>query len=131
MFTPRLDHLPNLRLSDTCRILGITPRAFRFYEEQGLLEAHRDSMNHRLVDSATRRRVAWIAQLRRVGLTIKEVRCILAEEDDRGAGLDLAMTRLATRRRHIQDELAELDVLVAELTAKGAVPYAAPMPAAA
>ena len=124
MFTPRLDHLPKLRLSDTCRMLGITARAFRFYEEQGLLEADRDSQNHRLIDRATRDRVAWIVQLRRVGLTIKEVRAILAEEDGRGAGVDLALSRLALRRRCLQDELAELDGLVAGLE-KNAGPAAA------
>ena len=131
MFKPRLDHLPKLRLSDTCRMLGITPRAFRFYEEQGLLEAHRDSLNHRLIDCATRERVAWIVQLRRAGLTIKEVRAILAEEDGRGAGFDLAMTRLAARREEIVAELEGLDTLVATLNAKGAVPGAVRMPVAA
>ena len=133
IFTPRLDHLPKLRLSDTCRLLGLTPRAFRFYEEQGLIGSGRDALNHRLVDGPTRRRVARIVQLRRVGLSIRQVREILDEEDggDPRAGVDLALSRLAVRREEIQAELDDLDALADDLAEAGALTDAPRMPAAA
>jgi DNA-binding transcriptional MerR regulator len=118
MFTPRLDHLPKMRLGDTCRLLDITPRAFRFYEEQGLLEASRDPLNHRYIDGATRRRLAWIVRLRKAGLTIQDVRKVLQAEDTGREHRDFALERLEDRKRQLFLELAEVDALMADLSAE-------------
>ncbi len=119
MFTPRFDHLPKMRLGDTCRMLEITPRTFRFYEEQGLIEASRDPNNHRFVDGATRHRLAWIVRLRRTGLTVRDVRRVLEAQDSGREHRDLMLERLEARRRQLFVDLAEVDSLVADLAAEG------------
>ena len=70
MTTPNIHHLPRLGLSNAMRIFGLTARALRFYEEKGLIEAHRDRLNCRYYDATARNRLEWIARLRREGLTL-------------------------------------------------------------
>jgi MerR family Zn(II)-responsive transcriptional regulator of zntA len=78
------------KMSDVCDLLGLTPRAIRYYEEQGLVEASRNRQNARCFDAAARVQLELIARLRRAGVSLKEIRSVLIarEEDaDHAAGL--------------------------------------------
>lgn len=112
------EHLRNpeqLGVTDARKLFGLTYRALRYYEERGLVVAHRDSMNLRWYDAKARRRLAWISRLRRaVGLDdIAEV--LRVEEQEAGRGQVLALRQLEKRRVAIEDELAAIHALTAEV----------------
>src|SRR6201988_413016 len=67
-------------ITQLCREFGATPRALRFYEEQGLLSpARRDTS--RVYSYKYRARLQPILRGRRVGLSIADIRDILDAYD--------------------------------------------------
>lgn len=70
-------------ITQLCQEFGATPRALRFYEEQGLLfPARRDQT--RIYSYKDRARLALIMRGRRVGLSVAEIRDILDLYDEEG-----------------------------------------------
>jgi DNA-binding transcriptional MerR regulator len=100
---------PALGIGDVTRLFGLTPRTVRFYEERGLVSSIRDRQNHRRYDQSARSTLELIAQLRRAGLSILDIRRLL---EARGAGDDLAAQArrlMAARRQVLTQQLADLD----------------------
>ncbi|MFG2254431.1 MerR family transcriptional regulator, partial [Streptomyces mirabilis] len=60
---------------------GTTTRALRYYEEQGLLESDRTSAGYRLYEPGAVRRVRNIRELLSCGLTVEDVKSLLAYLD--------------------------------------------------
>ncbi|MFF2428999.1 MerR family transcriptional regulator, partial [Streptomyces mirabilis] len=60
---------------------GTTTRALRYYEEQGLLESDRTSAGYRLYEPGALRRVRNIRELLSCGLTVEDVKSLLAYLD--------------------------------------------------
>lgn len=99
---------------------GLTPRAIRYYETCGLIEAERDGANCRNFGVHARDRLRLIARLRNAGLRLAEFAPILDLEPEGrdvqlGAALDALRDKLdaldATRsvlRRTIDDMEREL-----------------------
>ncbi|MFG1916280.1 MerR family transcriptional regulator [Micromonospora sp. NPDC048898] len=101
-----------LTVGDVARESGVSGSAVRFYERQGLIAAARTGGNQRRFDSdaACRIRVARVAQ--RVGLTVRDIRDLLASlppdpEPADWQGLHDRLTAEAERR--IRDLHAALD----------------------
>ncbi|MFG2048744.1 MerR family transcriptional regulator [Micromonospora sp. NPDC048935] len=101
-----------LTVGEVARESGVSGSAVRFYERQGLIAAARTSGNQRRFDSdaACRIRVARVAQ--RVGLTVNDIRDLLAvlppnPEPADWQGLHDRLTAEAERR--IRDLHAALD----------------------
>jgi DNA-binding transcriptional MerR regulator len=104
-----------LSVRDARKLFGLTYRAMRYYEELGLVVAHRDSANSRWYDARGRARLAWIARLRR-SLPLHEIAEILsAEEREPGKGIAIALLGLGRRRARLEDELAGIAVLAEAL----------------
>ncbi|GGS37982.1 MULTISPECIES: redox-sensitive transcriptional activator SoxR [Actinokineospora] len=61
---------------------GIPHTALRFYEERGLITAHRSAGNQRRYPRAVLRRLAFIRTAQRVGLSLEEIRDALATLPD-------------------------------------------------
>ena len=85
-------------ITQLCSEFGATPRALRFYEEQGLLSpARRDTA--RVYSYKDRARLQLILRGRRVGLSIAEIRDILDAYDEEGApAQDVEALRIHKRR---------------------------------
>jgi DNA-binding transcriptional MerR regulator len=85
-------------ITQLCREFGATPRALRFYEEQGLLSpARRDTS--RVYSYKDRARLQLILRGRRVGLSIADIRDILDAYDEEGApAQDAEALRIHKRR---------------------------------
>lgn len=115
----KLRHLPRLGLSDACRLFGMTPRALRFYEEKGLIEAHRDRLNHRYYDGGTRQRLAWISHLRAARLSLRDIRQVLDADERAGAGRQTALRKLQVRKEELARELAAVEALIPMLQQDG------------
>jgi len=114
MTVENIHHLPRLGMAGAMRLFGLTARALRFYEEKGLVEARRDRLNARFYDPAARRRLEWIARLRKAGVSLPDIEEVLHAEDDAGSGRDCAMRKLEARRTALQAELGRLDEALSE-----------------
>ncbi|WP_337187150.1 MerR family DNA-binding transcriptional regulator [Phenylobacterium sp.] len=104
-------------ITQLCREFGATPRALRFYEEQGLLSpARRETA--RVYSYKDRARLQLILRGRRVGLSIAEIRDILDTYDEEGAPAQDAEALRIHRRRieQLQAQRQHVDEAIAELT---------------
>ena len=96
-------------ITQLCREFGATPRALRFYEEQGLLApAHRDTS--RVYSYKDRARLKMILNGRRVGLSIAEIRDILDLYDEEGEAAQSAEALRVFRHRIAQLESQRVEV---------------------
>ena len=96
-------------LTQLCRDFGATPRALRFYEEQGLLApARRDTS--RVYSYKDRARLKMILNGRRVGLSIAEIRDILDLYDEEGEAAQSAEALRVFRHRIAQLESQRVEV---------------------
>ena len=78
-----------LRIGDVARVVGITPRTIRYYEEIGLLGApspERTAGRHRLYTEQDVERLREIRRLKELlGVSLEELRTLLAAEEARAA----------------------------------------------
>lgn len=102
-----------MRISDLARRTGTSTRMLRYYEQQGLLPDHRDSLGHRSYGDAELRLVQEILALQRVGFTLAEARpfvdCLRTGHD---AG-DSCPASLAGYQRKLADLDADIGRLLA------------------
>ncbi|MFG1841109.1 MerR family transcriptional regulator [Micromonospora sp. NPDC049175] len=101
-----------LTVGEVARESGVSGSAVRFYERQGLISAARTSGNQRRFDSdaACRIRVARVAQ--RVGLTVNDIRALLAALPSDAGPADWQGVHdrlIAEAERRISDLHAALD----------------------
>jgi DNA-binding transcriptional MerR regulator len=67
-----------LRIGELARLAGVTPRALRFYEKQGLLAPPgRSESGYRLYGPRDLVRVIRIRRLRELGMSLEQVRVVL------------------------------------------------------
>ncbi|MFC6936462.1 MerR family transcriptional regulator [Actinomadura yumaensis] len=62
-----------MRIGEVARYAGVTPRALRYYEQQGLVRAARDRNGYRVYDPETVHLVRNVARLLRAGLSSEDV----------------------------------------------------------
>lgn len=95
---------PGLRIGQLAKQLGTTTKTLRFYEQAGLLQAvQRSDVGYRLYDASAAKRAGLVLGLRRLGLTIEEMRELLHEDH---AGPNVRQRLMAL----MDDKLRELDV---------------------
>jgi MerR family copper efflux transcriptional regulator len=76
---PPSDHARPLRVGDLAKRTGKTVRALHLYEELGLLPpASRSDAGYRLYSADSITRVEWIVRLQDAGLSLPEIRELLA-----------------------------------------------------
>jgi MerR family copper efflux transcriptional regulator len=99
-------------IGNVCEQLGLTPRAIRFYEDQGLITSRRDRLNCRSFDTPARDRLRLICKLRQAGLSLSEIREILDALDNHPhtalAGRLIA-ERLEARRGALAEQVAGVE----------------------
>lgn len=107
-----------LTVSDARHLFGLTGRALRYYEERGLVHAHRNSNNARWYDCSGRLRLQWIARLKRFVALHDIAEVLLADEREPDRGRAMALRHLERRRAALEDELASLEAVMAELQSR-------------
>ncbi|HEX2197561.1 MAG TPA: MerR family DNA-binding transcriptional regulator [Burkholderiales bacterium] len=105
-------------ISDLAREFDITPRAIRFYEDQGLL-APRRAGQRRIYTPRDRTRLKLTLRGKRLGLTLSEIRELIdmyePGRDERPqlerflAVLDAHKASLNRQRQDLEAQLAELE----------------------
>jgi DNA-binding transcriptional MerR regulator len=117
-----------------CEQLGLTPRAIRYYEDQGLVETKRDRQNYRRYDARAREQLQQIAEFRRAGLSLDDIHEIFAVERSSGkaAQRDCALKKLRAHSAELEVQRKNLDAALRRLeseavvAANGAEPPAKP-----
>ncbi|MDP9227021.1 MAG: redox-sensitive transcriptional activator SoxR [Actinomycetota bacterium] len=69
----------SLTVSEVATRSGFAPSALRYYEREGLIAAHRTGGGQRRYERMVLRRLAFIRAARHVGLTLDEVKGVLAQ----------------------------------------------------
>lgn len=96
-----------LRIGELAELVGTTPNAVRFYHEAGLLEEPRRSESgYRLYDDADLIELGRILRLRSLGLSIPQVRGILANRTGEKRALKKA---LESRLEELSAQMVELE----------------------
>lgn len=96
---------------------GITPRAIRFYEDQGLLAPRRRG-GQRVYSRRDRARLKLILRGRRLGFALSESRELLDlydSVDGERAQLEVLLAMLAEKRQRLESQRRDLDAALAEL----------------
>jgi DNA-binding transcriptional MerR regulator len=110
-----------LRIQEVASDTGLTPRAIRYYEEQGLLAPGRSEGAYRLYDGEDLDRLHFIRGLRDdAGFSLAEIRQLLEDEEIRvhNRARYRATADPTERRRILSDAITTVDRQVATLQAK-------------
>lgn len=104
-------------ISDLSEEFGITARALRFYEDEGLIAPERRG-TQRIYSHRDRSRLAWILRGKRVGfslLAIREMIDLYDEGDGRRHQRAVAIQRCRERIASLEAQRQDIDAAVAEL----------------
>ncbi len=95
---------------------GINPRTLRYYEARRLLTApERTAGGYRLYDDAAVRRLGFIANAKSLGLTLAEIRRILAVRDSGKCPCDSVRSTLRAHVERTDRQIVHLNMLKTEL----------------
>ncbi len=98
-------------ITQLCREFGATPRALRYYEEQGLLSPSREGQA-RIYTYRDRARLTLILRGKHVGLSLAEIRDILdlyERDDDLTAQNTQALGKFKERIKAFEEQRREID----------------------
>lgn len=107
-------------ITDLAREFDITPRAIRFYEDQGLLSPEREgpSGRKRVYNGRERTRLRLTLRGKRLGLTLNEIREILdlyESPRDTAPQLQRFLHLLGEHRGVLERQLEDLQAQLAEI----------------
>ena len=104
-------------IGELCDEFSVTPRAIRFYEDQGLIAPERQGQN-RVYSRRDRARLAWILRGKRVGLSLNDIKELL-DLYDVGDGRKTQRLMTVERCQAQADKLAaqriDIDATITEL----------------
>lgn len=98
-----------MRIGELAAQLGLNPKTIRFYEAGGLLPVpQRTASGYRMYTDADAERITFIKSAQRLGMSLDEIREVLAFRD-RG------QPPCAYVRQTLRDQVAGIDRRIAEL----------------
>ncbi|MBA4041809.1 MAG: transcriptional regulator, partial [Sphingobium sp.] len=113
---PRPDR-ENFGIADLCDEFGVTARALRFYEDEGLIAPERRG-TARVYSHRDRARLAWILRGKRVGFSLSEIRELLDLYDlgdGRRSQRSVTIARCRERIALLEAQKHDIDAAIAEL----------------
>ena len=106
-------------ISELAREFDVTPRAIRFYEDQGLLAPRRDGQR-RIYTVRDRTRLKLTLRGKRLGLTLGEIRELIDMYDERRderAQLERFVAILAQHRSALEQQREDIEAQLSEIAA--------------
>lgn len=112
--------MPTYSISDLAHEFDVTPRAIRFYEDQGLLAPQRAGPGgrRRVYSQRDRTRLKLTLRGKRLGLSLSEVRDLVdmyESKSDTEPQLTRFLAVLARHRDTLEQQLADLHETLAEI----------------
>ena len=104
-------------ISDLCAEFAVTPRALRFYEDEGLIAPERRG-TQRIYSHADRARLAWILRGKRVGFSLAEIREMIDlydVGDGRSTQKQFTLERCLERIELLENQKRDIDAHITEL----------------
>jgi DNA-binding transcriptional MerR regulator len=106
-------------ISDLAREFDVTPRAIRFYEDQGLLAPRRDGQR-RIYTPRDRTRLKLTLRGKRLGLTLSEIRELIDMYEpgrDERPQLERFLAVLEAHKASLLQQRADIEAQLTELQA--------------
>jgi DNA-binding transcriptional MerR regulator len=104
-------------IGELCEAFGITARALRFYEDEGLIAPERRG-TARFYSDRDRARLSWILRGKRVGFSLNEIREMLDLYDlgdQRRTQRQVTIERCQQRIDALKRQKNDIDATIAEL----------------
>ncbi|MGA2549313.1 MAG: MerR family DNA-binding transcriptional regulator [Burkholderiaceae bacterium] len=107
-------------ITELAREFDVTPRAIRFYEDQGLLEPSREGVNgrQRVYSQRDRTRLKLTLRGKRLGLALSEIKELVdmyESPKDTVAQLSRFLAVLARHRQTLEQQREDIEVALAEV----------------
>jgi DNA-binding transcriptional MerR regulator len=105
-------------ISDLSAEFGVTARALRFYEDEGLIAPTRNGLS-RIYSKRDRARLAWIMRAKNVGFSLQEIRDMIDlydVGDGRSAQRRVTVAKCRERIENLRRQQKDIEATIAELT---------------
>lgn len=114
--------MPTYTITELAREFDVTPRAIRFYEDQGLLSPKREGAGGRtrVYSGRERTRLKLTLRGKRLGLSLSEIKALVdmyESPKDTEAQLQRFLSVLAQHRETLERQREDLEVTLAEIAA--------------
>jgi DNA-binding transcriptional MerR regulator len=105
-------------IGEVAKQLGVRPGTLRYYEALRLLPIlRRSESGYRLYDGESQRRLAFIANAKSLGLTLREIRQIITARSSGRLPCDSVRMMLSDHVSNIDQQIAKLQELKSDLQA--------------